>query len=55
MGKLSENCNWEIIRKVKEHIKIPVIANGGIQFFEDIKKCLQETSSDGIMSAEGIL
>lgn len=36
-------------------MNIPVIANGGIGTFEDIKKCLEHTGCDGIMSAEAIL
>lgn len=31
MGK----CDWEIIRKIKEIVSMPVVANGGISNFED--------------------
>lgn len=29
-------CNWEMIRKIKETINIPVVANGGIYRFQDV-------------------
>lgn len=32
MGK----TNWDIIKKLKETLKIPVIANGGIETLEDV-------------------
>lgn len=47
--------NWEIIAKIKKSIKIPVIANGGIETYDDAVRCLKETGCDGVMSAEAIL
>lgn len=36
-------CDWDIIREIKEHLSIPVIANGGIYTFADVERCLIET------------
>ncbi|CCI42170.1 unnamed protein product [Albugo candida] len=47
--------NWEIIKKIKNALSIPVIANGGIETPEDIAECLEVTGADGVMSSEAIL
>ena len=33
-------CNWEMIKKIKETLTIPVVANGGIYQFSDVDRCL---------------
>lgn len=48
-------ANWEIIRKIKASLQIPVIANGGISTFDDCMRCLAYTGCDGVMSSESIL
>jgi tRNA-dihydrouridine synthase 1 len=48
-------ANWEIIREVKQALRIPVVANGGIATFADIERCLEETGADGVMSSEALL
>jgi tRNA-dihydrouridine synthase len=47
--------NWQAIRKIKELINVPIIANGGIEEFEDIQKCFDSTNCDAVMSAEKLL
>jgi tRNA-dihydrouridine synthase 1 len=47
-------ADWEKIRKVKEALNIPVIANGNILYFSDIQKCLEKTGVDAVMSAARI-
>lgn len=42
-------ADWEIIRKVKEAVNIPVIGNGDIKSKEDAEKMFRQTNVDGIM------
>ncbi len=46
-------ADWEIIRKVKESISIPVIGNGDVFSPQEAKALFQETGCDGIMVARG--
>ena len=48
-------ANWEIIKQVKDSIKIPVIGNGDIKSKEDALKCLKETGADGLMIGRAAL
>lgn len=42
-------ADWNIIKKVKDAVNIPVIGNGDIKTKEDALKMFEETNVDGIM------
>jgi tRNA-dihydrouridine synthase B len=49
----ARNPRWAYIAEIKERIKIPVIANGGIFSIEDAERCLRVSGADGLMLGRG--
>jgi len=48
-------CDWDAIRRIKEALSIPVIANGGVGTFAEALRCREATGADAVMSSEALL
>ena len=51
----SGEADWEIIKKVKENVKIPVIGNGDLRCAEDVEKAFKSSKVDGVMIGRATL
>ena len=47
-------ADWDTIRKVKEQLSVPVIANGDITGGEAAVRCLKRTGADGLMIGRSV-
>ena len=51
----SGNADWNIIKQVKETVKIPVIGNGDVTSAKKAKEMLDYTGCDAVMIGRGVL
>ncbi|MBR5900310.1 MAG: tRNA-dihydrouridine synthase family protein [Clostridia bacterium] len=51
----SGEVDFEAIKKAKESVKIPVIANGGVFTTADADELMEKTGADGVMIGRGAL
>lgn len=49
----SGHSDWEIIRRVKEKVKIPVIGNGDVTSADEYEKMIRETGCDAVAIGRG--
>jgi len=44
---------WELIAGIKERLRVPVVANGGIFSVQEARDCLRVSGADGLMIGRG--
>lgn len=52
--KFCRKPHWDWIGCIKEKVRVPVLANGGIFDLDDARNCLKLSGADGLMLGRGI-
>ena len=50
----SGSADWNMIKKVKQAVALPIIGNGDVRTAQDAKRMLDETGCDGVMIGRAI-
>lgn len=48
-------AHWEYIGRIREYVKIPVIANGEVWNFDDYQRCREASGCDDVMIGRGMI
>ena len=48
-------ADWDAIRAVREHVDIPVLANGDVRHLRDARALMEHTGAVGVLSADPLL
>ena len=48
-------ADWDAIKAVREHVAIPVLANGDVRSLDDARRLMRHTGAVGVLSAEPLL
>lgn len=54
-GKSAPAANWEMIRAVRQAVNVPVLANGNVRCLKDADRAIEETGTEGVLSAWALL
>lgn len=52
-GYRADQIRWDYLAKIRQHTKMPLIANGEIWNFEDGQRCMENTGIDSLMVCRG--
>lgn len=48
-------ADWDVIRRVKEQVSVPVVGNGDVRKADDVRRMLQDTGCDAVMIGRAAL
>lgn len=48
-------AHWEWVGRIREHVRVPVVANGEVWTPEDCKRCIEVSGCDDVMIGRGLI